>query len=114
MSELYIPIERPTRNLVNGRFLKGHTPHNNIDMKTIKDLTIQVTYTVGLGNVEVPDEVYNALSQCYDDGGNVPMSDICTINGEPELACASEWISDNIRESDAMDWEYEITEFEEE
>lgn len=28
MSELYIPIERPTRNLVNGRFLKGHTPHN--------------------------------------------------------------------------------------
>lgn len=28
MNELYIPIERPTRNLVNGRFLKGHTPHN--------------------------------------------------------------------------------------
>lgn len=28
MSELYIPIERPTRSLVNGRFLKGHTPHN--------------------------------------------------------------------------------------
>lgn len=28
MSELYIPIERPTRNLVNGRFLKGHSPHN--------------------------------------------------------------------------------------
>lgn len=28
MSELYIPPERPERNLVNGRFLKGHTPHN--------------------------------------------------------------------------------------
>lgn len=28
MSELYIPIERPTRNLVNGRFLKGHTSYN--------------------------------------------------------------------------------------
>ncbi|WP_233560343.1 hypothetical protein [Bacteroides sp. AF39-11AC] len=28
MSELYIPPERPTRNLVNGRFLKGHTPFN--------------------------------------------------------------------------------------
>ena len=25
MSELYIPIERPTRNLVNGRFLKFHS-----------------------------------------------------------------------------------------
>lgn len=28
MSELYIPIERPTRNLVTGKFLKGHIPHN--------------------------------------------------------------------------------------
>ena len=28
MSELYIPIESPTRNLVNGRFLKGAVPHN--------------------------------------------------------------------------------------
>lgn len=28
MSELYIPQERPTRNLVNGRFLKGHIPFN--------------------------------------------------------------------------------------
>nr|DAQ28689.1 MAG TPA: PROTEIN/DNA Complex catalytic motif, Helix-turn-helix DNA [Caudoviricetes sp.] len=28
MNELYIPPERPTRNLVNGRFLKGHTPFN--------------------------------------------------------------------------------------
>ena len=34
MSELFIPIERPTRNLVNGRFLKGHTPHNK--GKTLK------------------------------------------------------------------------------
>ena len=28
MSELYIPPERPERNLVNGQFLKGCTPHN--------------------------------------------------------------------------------------
>ena len=26
---------------------------------------------------------------------------------------ASEWLSDNIREADAMDWEYEIEDFEE-
>lgn len=26
--ELYIPIERPHRNLKNGRFLKGNVPHN--------------------------------------------------------------------------------------
>lgn len=32
-------------------------------MKTIKDLTIKVTYRVGLGDVEVSDEVYNALGE---------------------------------------------------
>lgn len=26
--ELYIPIERPNRNLTTGRFLKGSIPHN--------------------------------------------------------------------------------------
>lgn len=28
MSELYIPIDRPQYNPTNGRFLKGHIPHN--------------------------------------------------------------------------------------
>lgn len=28
MIELYIPPPIPERNLINGRFLKGHTPHN--------------------------------------------------------------------------------------
>lgn len=28
MNELYIPPERPTRNFINGRFLKGVAPHN--------------------------------------------------------------------------------------
>lgn len=37
-------------------------------MKVIKDLTVEVTYRVSLGNIEVSDEVYDALSQCYDDG----------------------------------------------
>lgn len=41
-------------------------------MKNIKDLTIKVTYRVGLGNVEVPDEVYNELAKAYDEGSDVP------------------------------------------
>lgn len=41
------------------------------------------------------------------------MPDECYIQGRKELGCASEWLADNINESDAMDWEYEITEFEE-
>lgn len=44
-------------------------------MKNIKDLTIKVTYRVGLGNVEVPDEVYNELAKAYDEGGDVPEWD---------------------------------------
>lgn len=83
-------------------------------MKTIKDLTIKVTYIVGLSDVEVPNEVYNALSECYDRGGDVPMPDECCINGQPELAEAAEWLTDNIQQNDAMDWKFEIKDFEEE
>lgn len=80
-------------------------------MKTIKDLTVKVTYRVGLGNVKVPNKVYDALSQCYDEGGEVPMPDECTITGRKELAEAAEWLSDNIQQNDAMDWEFEIEDF---
>lgn len=83
-------------------------------MKKIKELKIKVTYTVRLCDVEVSDEVYEALGECYDKGGDVPMPDECTLNGQEELACASEWLSDNANESDAMDWEFEIEDFEEE
>lgn len=76
-------------------------------MKNIKDLTIKVTYRVGLGNVEVPDEVYNELTKAYDEGGDVPEWD-------DELENAKEWLSDNIREADAMEWEYEIDDFQNE
>ena len=31
-------------------------------MKTIKDLTVKVTYTVGLSDVEVNEKVYDALN----------------------------------------------------
>ena len=76
-------------------------------MKNIKDLTIKVTYRVGLGNAEVPDEVYNELAKAYDEGGDVPEWD-------DELENAKEWLSDNIREADAMEWEYEIDDFQDE
>lgn len=76
-------------------------------MKNIKDLTIKVTYRVGLGNVEVTDEVYNELAKAYDEGGDVPEWD-------DELENAKEWLSDNIREADAMEWEYEIDDFQDE
>ena len=73
-------------------------------MKKIKDLTIKVTYIVGLSNIEVPDEVYNELAKAYDEGGDVPEWD-------DELENANEWLLDNIRQNDAMEWELEIEDF---
>lgn len=78
-------------------------------MKTIEDLTVKVTYTVILSYVEVPERVYDALAQCYDEGGVVSQN-----NMTDEEAIAAEWLNDNIKESDAMEWEYEIHDFNEE
>lgn len=77
-------------------------------MKTIKDLTVKVTYTVGLSDVEVSDEVYESMTAAYDKGGEVPSPDECYLNGKQELSLASHWLTDNIQESDAMYWVYEI------
>ena len=71
-------------------------------MKTIKDLTVKVTYTVGLGDVEVSNEVFKQLNKMADYGFSV---EDCESSDYPE---AFDWLSDNIRESDAMDWAYEV------
>lgn len=70
-------------------------------MKTIKDLTVKVTYTVGLSDVEVPENVYDALIECYDNCEEISADDVAND-------IAFEWILDNIHESDAMDWKCEI------
>ena len=71
-------------------------------MKTIKNLYVKVTYTVGLGDVEVSDEVFEQLEQMADYGFSV---EDCESSKYPE---AFDWLSDNIRERDAMDWAYEV------
>lgn len=73
-------------------------------MKKIKDLTVTVKYTVSLGNVEVDDETYASLDK---------MADRFEVSGdeiasERDLFPASEWLCDNIHESDAYDWTYEV------
>ncbi len=75
-------------------------------MKKIKDLMVKVTYTVSLSDIEVPDEVFDELAKAYDEGGDMPEWD-------DELENANEWLSDNIRQEDATDWEYDIEIFEE-
>ncbi|MBD9177922.1 MAG: hypothetical protein EGP82_01900 [Odoribacter splanchnicus] len=83
-------------------------------MRRIKNLTVKVTYTVGLGGVEVEDEEYESLMKAYDEYyGEVPNPDeCCCSNDTKELSPASKWLSENIKETDAMDWNYEIQDIE--
>nr|DAV67798.1 MAG TPA: hypothetical protein [Caudoviricetes sp.] len=71
-------------------------------MKTIKNLYVKVTYTVGLEDVEVSDEVYEQLYKMADYGFSV---EDCESSEYPE---AFDWLSENIKERDAMDWGYEV------
>lgn len=60
------------------------------------ELDVNVTYSVG-GTFEIPDELVEQL-----DYGEVDCP-----------SPLSEWLADHIREEDAMDWEYDITYFNE-
>lgn len=71
-------------------------------MKVIKDLNVTVTYTVGLGGVEVPDEVFEQLDKMAKYGITIGLGNT------DEYEEAFGWLIDNIREDDAMDWEYEV------
>lgn len=71
-------------------------------MKTVKDLTVEVKYRVGLGNVEVPDDVFEQLVEAADNWDRI---DPTMMNKYVE---AAEWLTENIRERDCMDWECEI------
>jgi len=81
-------------------------------MKTIKDLTVDVTYTVGYGGMVVSDEVYKGLQKIQDEHHGKASSDICCDNKDADLAAAFEWLADNIKEVDAYEWSYELLDFE--
>ena len=71
-------------------------------MKVIKDLNVTVTYTVGFGGVEVSDEVFEQLDKMAKYGITIGLGNT------DEYEEAFGWLIDNIREDDAMDWEYEV------
>ena len=74
----------------------------------VKELYVKVTYYVGLSDVEVSDEVYEAL-QHMADRGEISCG---LVTLDKQIDTALEWLGDNIQESDACNWEYEITEME--
>lgn len=71
-------------------------------MKTIKDLSVKVTYKVGLGDVEVSNEVFEQLQEIAD-------SEMEIDGMSMEFPEALDWLRDNIKERDCCDLEYEIS-----
>jgi hypothetical protein len=71
-------------------------------MVTIKDLTVKVTYRVCLVEVEMPEKVHQQLLEASENGDEIEMG------GISKYPDAYEWLSDNIRERDCMDWSAEV------
>ena len=71
----------------------------------MKTITINVTckYDVEITS-EVSDEVYEQLCDIYDNGGSISDCDM-------ENSRAMDWLADNVNERDALNWEYEIDDF---
>lgn len=73
-------------------------------MKKIKDLTVTVTYTVDLYDVEVSEKVYDDLNALADKG----RVNCDLMNLDEQVRTGFEWLSDHIHESDACDWNSEV------
>lgn len=76
-------------------------------MKGIR-LNVTVKYTVGV-TCSVPDEVFESLEYMEDEYG----FGFDTLHIDKKCEAAMDWLSDNIREADGCEWEYEITDLEE-
>lgn len=76
----------------------------------MKTITLQVTckYDVEITR-DVSDEVYEQLCDIYDNGGTISDGEI-----RDDKAKAMDWLADNVNECDALNWEYEIYDFNEE
>lgn len=73
----------------------------------MKTITLNVTckYDVEITR-DVPDDVYEQLCDVYDNGGSIS-------DGELRDGNAMDWLADNVNERDALNWEYEINDFNE-
>jgi len=77
-------------------------------MKTIKDLTVQVTYTAGLGNVNVSNKVMRGINKIQDEYHGKIDLDTDTSNDDEDITAAIDWLRSKINEEDAYEFEYEI------
>jgi hypothetical protein len=67
----------------------------------VDKLTVTVKYRVGLGELNIPKEVYDQMVKACETGTEINPSEIDNVE-------VSEWLDTNISERDSMDWEVEI------
>jgi hypothetical protein len=67
-------------------------------MATIKILQVEVTYTVNLCDVEIPQNIYEQLRDAANDSDGIDQSGLIEYPG------AARWLTDNISEGDSVDW----------
>jgi hypothetical protein len=74
-------------------------------MKTIKHITITMTFTVGLGNRKVSDSVYRGLQKIEEKYHGSIDDNVGNCCKDKDVSAAFDWFADNIREKDAYNWE---------
>lgn len=70
----------------------------------IKGLTVKVTYTVSLGELEVSEKVGTQIAEVWDKDDRISGDSL-------DYDDALSWMTENIKEADCLDWEVEIFDF---
>ena len=68
----------------------------------VRHLTITVKYIVGYGDVTMPKNVHKELEQACEKMDAIDMQ-------SQKYPNAAEWLNNNVRERDCMEWEAEVT-----
>jgi len=71
-------------------------------MDNIKELTVKVTYRVSLIDHEIPEKTKEQLVKACDNGDEI------SVDNSLKYPDAYDWISTNVQERDAMNWDAEI------
>ena len=74
-------------------------------MQKVNTLRVEVKYVVELSDFEIPQELFEEME-------DLQGHTIYPSRAQIEYPEVLDWLSENIKEGDACDWEYEIDEIE--
>lgn len=72
-------------------------------MQKVNTLRVEVKYVVELSDFEIPQKLFEEME-------DLQGHTIYPSRAQTEYPEALDWLSENIKEGDAYDWEYEIDE----